>query len=213
MVNLDMVGRLRDNELTVYGTGSSLSFDALVDRINVAQPEPFRLFKVASGYGPSDHQSFYESGVPVLFFFTGLHSDYHRPSDDFDKIEFGGLSRITDIVSDVAFELAIRHERPEYAETDKRFRIRHQLTAFLGVSLSDRQDHVMISGVVDGGPAQQAGIEPGDRLEKLGDQRVRTAHEVIEWVRSRSPGDRATASIRRGGRSIELTVELAKRPE
>ncbi len=213
MVNLDMVGRLRDNELTVYGTGSSLSFDALVDRINQQQPEPFQLFKVASGYGPSDHQSFYEAGVPVLFFFTGLHSDYHRPSDDFDKIEFGGLSRITDIVSDVAFELAIRHDRPEYAETDKRVRIRRQMTAFLGVSLSNRQDHVTISGVVDGGPAQQAGIEPGDRLEKLGDQRVRTAYEVIEWVRSRSPGDRATATVRRGGRSIELTVELAKRPE
>ncbi|MEM1069888.1 MAG: M28 family peptidase, partial [Planctomycetota bacterium] len=79
----------------------------------------FKLEKVPSGYGPSDHQSFYQSGVPVLFFFTGLHNDYHRPSDDFDKINFKGLSRITDIVSEVTLELATDPQRPEYAETEK----------------------------------------------------------------------------------------------
>ena len=188
MVNLDMVGRLRDNELTVYGTGSSETFDGLIERVNEDQEESFRLFKVPSGYGPSDHQSFYEAGVPVLFFFTGLHNDYHRPSDDFDKIDLGGLSRITDIVSDVAYELAIGNERPEYAKTDNRVQIRRQLTAFLGVGLADREDHVTISSVVAGGPAEQAGIKPGDRLVKLGDQDVRTAYEVIEWVRARSAG-------------------------
>ena len=159
MVNLDMVGRLRDNELTVYGIGSSAEFDALVEKTNAEQAEPFRLFKVITGYGPSDHQSFYEEGIPVLFFFTGLHNDYHRPSDDFDKIDFGGLTRITDIVSDVAFELAIRRERPEYAKTDNRVQIRRQLTAYLGVSLTDREDHVTISNVAAGGPAEQGGIK------------------------------------------------------
>ncbi len=212
MVNLDMVGRLRDNELTVYGTGSSATFDGLIEQVNDKQTEPFRIFKVPSGYGPSDHQSFYESGVPVLFFFTGLHNDYHRPSDDFDKIDFGGLSRITDIVSDVACELAVRSERPEYAQTDKRVQIRRQLTAFLGVSLLDREDHVTISGVVAGGPAEQGGIKPGDRIVKLGDQIVRSAYEVIEWVRARSPGDRAKAVVTRGGKQIEFPIELTQRP-
>ncbi|MEM8670810.1 MAG: M28 family peptidase [Planctomycetota bacterium] len=117
MVNLDMVGRLRDNELTVYGTGSANGFDELIDRAN--EKGKFKLEKVPSGYGPSDHQSFYQSGVPVLFFFTGLHNDYHRPSDDFDKINFKGLSRITDIVSEVTLELATDPQRPEYAETEK----------------------------------------------------------------------------------------------
>ena len=210
MINLDMVGRLRDNELTVYGTGTASGLDQLVEAAN--QGFEFDLFKVASGYGPSDHQSFYRAGVPVLFFFTGLHDDYHRPSDDFDKIDFGGLSRITDIVSDVACELAVRSERPEYAQTDKRVQIRRQLTAFLGVSLLDREDHVTISGVVAGGPAEQGGIKPGDRIVKLGDQIVRSAYEVIEWVRARSPGDRAKAVVTRGGKQIEFPIELSQRP-
>ena len=213
MVNLDMVGRLRDNELTVYGTGSSPTFANLVERLNSALPEPFRLFKVSTGYGPSDHQSFYEAGIPVLFFFTGLHNDYHRPSDDFDKIDFGGLTRITDIVSDVACELAIRSERPEYAKTDNRVQIRRQLTAYLGVSLLNGSDHVTISSVVEGGPAERGGIRPGDRLKKLGDQTIRTASDVIEWVRAHSSGDRAKAILTRGGEQIELIVELSNRPE
>jgi hypothetical protein len=212
MVNLDMVGRLRDNELTVYGTGSSPGFDELVEQANQQQTTPFRLFKVATGYGPSDHQSFYEAGIPVLFFFTGLHNDYHRPTDDFDKIDFGGLSRITDIVSDVVLELATRPGRPAYAKTENRVQIRRQLTAFLGVSLRDQEDHVTISDVVAGGPADRGGIKRGDRLEKLGDQQVRTAFEVIEWVRGHSPGDKVQVLIAREGRQQKLTVQLARRP-
>lgn len=124
MINMDMVGRLKNNELTVYGTGSADTLDGILEEANVKGQ--FNLFKVASGYGPSDHQSFYVAGVPVLFFFTGLHNDYHRPSDDFDKIDFGGMARITDTVSDVAFQLAIRKDRPKYAETEKRVEIRRQ---------------------------------------------------------------------------------------
>ena len=102
---------------------------------------------------------------------------------------------------------------PEYAKRDRRVQIRRQVTAFLGVSLTDREDHVTISGVVAGGPAEQGGIKPGDRLTKLGDQSVRTAYEVIEWVRARSPGDRAKVSVTRGGKQIELPIKLTKRPE
>lgn len=213
MVNLDMVGRLRDNELTVYGTGSADDFDAMVDRANAQQSEPFSLFKVTSGYGPSDHQSFYEAGIPVLFFFTGLHNDYHRPSDDSDKIDFGGLTRITDIVSDVVCELAIRDERPAYAKTENRVKIRRQLTAFLGVSLRNQDDHVVVSDLATGGPAERGGIQRGDRLESLGKQEIKTAADVIQWVRDRSPGDKAKAVVVRGGERMELPVELAKRSD
>lgn len=212
MVNLDMVGRLRDNELTVYGTGSSPALDLLVDEANSRQAEPFQIFKVPTGYGPSDHQSFYEAGIPVLFFFTGLHNDYHRPSDDFDKIDFGGLTRITDIVSDVTWELAVRSERPVYTETDRGFQIRRQLTAFMGVKLSDRDNHVVVSEVVAGGPADKVGIKVGDRMERLGDQPVRSASQVVDWVRARSPGDRAKVLVTRVGIQRELTIQLAERP-
>jgi hypothetical protein len=209
MVNLDMVGRLRDNELTVYGTGSGDLLDEILEKAN--EQQQFSLFKVKTGYGPSDHQSFYEAGLPVLFFFTGLHNDYHRPTDDFDKIDFGGLTRITDIVSEVTFELAIRKERPRYAETENRVRIRRQITAFMGVALSDRGDHVVLSGTTAGGPAESGGLRTGDRLEKLGNRRVRTASDVLELMRNHSPGDELKIRVTRGGKTIDVTIRLAAR--
>ena len=211
MVNLDMVGRLRDNELTIYGTGSAPTFDALVETAN--EPYGFDLFKVASGYGPSDHQSFYTAGVPVLFFFTGLHDNYHRPSDDFDKIEFGGLTRITDIVSDVTYELATLEQRPEYAETENRVRVRRQITAYMGVSLANRDDSVVISGLVQGAPAERAGLKTGDTLKKLGNTSVKNSQQVLEVMRSRSPGQKIPATVERDGEAISVMLELVARPE
>ncbi|MDB4695129.1 M28 family peptidase [bacterium] len=211
MVNLDMVGRLRDNELTIYGTGSAPTFDGLVETAN--EPYEFNLFKVPSGYGPSDHQSFYTAGVPVLFFFTGLHDNYHRPTDDFDKIEFGGLTRITDIVSDVTYELATREQRPEYAETEKRVRVRRQITAYMGISLANRQGSVVISGLVQGAPAERAGLKAGDVLQKLGDKSVKSSQEVLEFMRSRSPGQKMPVTVKRDGESMSVTIDLVARPE
>ena len=211
MVNLDMVGRLRDNELTIYGTGSAPTFDGLVEKAN--EDYKFDLFKVPSGYGPSDHQSFYTAGVPVLFFFTGLHDNYHRPTDDFDKIEFGGLTRITDIVSDVTFELATLQQRPEYAETENRVRVRRQITAYMGVSLANRENSVVISGLVQGAPAERAGLKTGDLLEKLGDKSVKSSQQVLEFMRSRSPGQKMPVTVKRDGESISVTIDLVARPE
>ena len=210
MINLDMVGRLRDNELTVYGTGSGDLLDELVERAN--EQQSFRLFKVQTGYGPSDHQSFYQAGIPVLFFFTGLHNDYHRPSDDVEKIEFEGLNRVTQIVTDVTFDLVTGKERPRYAETENRVTIRRQMTAFLGVSLSDQGDHVILSALTAGGPAEQAGMKVGDRLEKLGKRHVQSSSDVLEWMRSRSPGDDVNVQVRRGRRTVDLEVKLTARP-
>ncbi|GAA5507071.1 M28 family peptidase [Novipirellula caenicola] len=210
MINLDMVGRLHDNELTIYGTGTGDGFEPMVDGLN--RTYQFNLLKVPSGYGPSDHQSFYEAGVPVLFFFTGLHNDYHRPSDDSDKIDYGGLTRITDMVSDVAFDLATREVRPRYAETEKRVQIRRQLTAFMGVSLNDRADHVVISGLTPGGPAERMGLKPGDRLDRLGKKSVRTAVDVLDLLRHRSPGDVLKVSLTRNGEPLEIELRLDARP-
>jgi hypothetical protein len=211
MVNLDMVGRLRDNELTVYGTGSADTLDGLLEKSNERQQ--FDLFKVPSGYGPSDHQSFYTAGVPVLFFFTGLHDNYHRPTDDFDKINFGGLTRITDIVSEVTYKLAIVKDRPKYAETENRVRVRRQITVYMGVSLANDENSVVISGVVKDAPAVLAGLKAGDRLEKLGDKAVKNSREVLEFLRTRAPGQKLPVQVSRDGETISVTVELASRPE
>ncbi|TWT80919.1 Aminopeptidase YwaD precursor [Planctomycetes bacterium CA13] len=211
MINLDMVGRLRDNELTIYGTGSGKGLSDIVDTLNTRYR--FDLNKVDTGYGPSDHQSFYEAGIPVLFFFTGLHNDYHRPSDDFNKIDYGGLTRITDMVCDVAFQVATNPQRPIYTETENNVPIRRQLTAFLGVKLNDLSDQMVLSGVTAGGPAEKAGLKAGDRLEQFGEQPVRTKTEVIDFLRRQSPGDSLTIQITRENQSLHITVRLEARPD
>lgn len=201
-----MVGRIRDNELTVYGTGSGDSMNSILDAANKRQQ--FDLYKIPSGYGPSDHQSFYEAGVPVLFFFTGLHNDYHRPTDDFDKIDFNGLTRITDIVSEVTLDLASRAERPKYVQTEKITQIRRQKSAFLGVNLGKRGDKIVIDAVTQDGPAERGGIRKNDQLVRIGETPIRTQADVIESLRSRSPGDQLDLQVLRGGKTVDLRIRL-----
>lgn len=209
MINLDMVGRLSDNELTVYGTGSATQLERIVDQTNTEFR--FDLFKVPSGYGPSDHQSFYRSGVPVLFFFTGLHNDYHRPSDDFDKIDFGNLTRITDMVSTVALRLAVLPERPVYAETDPRVQIRRQMTAYLGIRVSEQSGAVRITEVTVGGPASKAGLRVGDQIQRIGQEKIGAMREVITWVRNHSAGDEFEFHVLRNGNPVTLRGKLEER--
>lgn len=209
MINLDMVGRLKDNELTVYGTGTATQLDQLVERVN--ERFQFDLFKVTSGYGPSDHQSFYRAGVPVLFFFTGLHNDYHRPSDDFDKIDFGNVTRVTDMVATVAFRLAVLPERPAYAETDQQVQIRRQMTAYLGVRVSRRQAGVRVTEVTVGGPASKAGLRVGDQIQRIGQTTVGDTGDVISWVRNHSAGDDFEIQVLRNGNPVTVRGELEQR--
>lgn len=212
MINLDMVGRLRDNDLTVYGTGSALEMDAILEEAN--KPLGFKLFKVPSGFGPSDHQSFYTRNVPVLFFFTGLHNDYHRPSDDFDKINFIGLTRITDITSNVAFDLATRQTRPQHTVTQRDVSIRWQATAYLGVQLRDlgNEEGVLITGVTPGGAADKAGIQVGDRLRTLDDAAIKTVGQVLETIRTREADDPLRVEVQRGEEVMKVIAILQNRP-
>ena len=210
MINLDMVGRLRDNELTLYGTGSSVGMNAMIDRLNLRHG--FDIYRFNSGYGPSDHQSFYERGVPVLFFFTGLHNDYHRPTDDFDKIDFGGMVRITDMVSDAAREFATADTVPQYAKTGHGIEIRRQLTAYLGVSLASQSSRVLISAVTPGAPAERGGLREGDLIEKIGKRYVHKTSEVLDALRQRAPGDTINIQILRRGRRMSVPITLERRP-
>ncbi len=124
MVNLDMVGRLTKNELSVYGTGTSPGFAELIDKLNA--PYQYKIIKESSGRGPSDHTSFYEQRIPVLHFFTGLHDDYHRPGDDFEKINLPELAQIAKMVADVTQFFISQSARPEYQSTSGSARPRRQ---------------------------------------------------------------------------------------
>jgi len=211
MINLDMVGRLRDNELTLYGTGSAEGMNDLVDRIN--ERHRFNLFRVESGYGPSDHQSFYEVGVPVLFFFTGLHNDYHRPSDDSDKIDFGGMARITDMVCDAALEFAVSHQVPRYTKTNsENVQIRRQLTVYLGVTLSQQNNQISISSVMPGAPADRSGLRVGDVIQVVGKSPIHRVADLMERLRQYSPGQTLNIEVMRNNRLISIPIKLEARP-
>lgn len=213
MINMDMVGRLNDNELTVYGTGSASVMDELLDTANSTgnNAQPFDLYRVESGYGPSDHSSFYAAGVPVLFFFTGLHNDYHRPSDDFDKLNFGGMIRITDMICQVSTSLATMSERPIYAKTGDKVTIRRQQTAFMGVSLSQRVGRVVLSDVVPDGPADSAGLLVDDEIISLADQPIERVGQIFDVLRSRSPGQTMRVIVQRNDQSRVISLKLGKR--
>ncbi len=212
MINLDMVGRLRNNDLTVYGTGSARGLDTLLEEAN--ESIGFSLFKISSGYGPSDHQSFYTRQIPVLFFFTGLHTDYHRPSDDFEKINFNGLARVTDITSEVTIRLAAQSRRPVYASTSRDVAIRWQPTAYLGIQMrpdGDGADGVIVSGVTSDGPAGRHGLRQGDRLLRIDGTDLRSVGELTDWIAERSPGDRVTVELLRGENAMSIEVTLGER--
>ena len=119
MFNFDMVGRLNEQkELTVYGTGTTPGIDTLVDALG--KSSGFVIKKIADGFGPSDQQSFYVKDIPVLFAFTGTHRDYHRPSDDTDRINFQGMERIADFAELLVLDLARRPERPAFVKVARR---------------------------------------------------------------------------------------------
>jgi len=165
------------------------------------------------GYGPSDQTPFYASGVPVLFFFSGAHSDYHKPSDTADKINAAGGARIAGLVADLVVETAARETRLAY----------HAVTApapsgdvrSFGASLGTVPDYVgtqdgrpgvLLAGVRPGGPADKAGMKRGDLLIELSGHPVRTIYDFMYVLRGAKPGQSATVVVERDGKRVELPL-------
>ena len=209
MVNMDMVGRLTDGGLTVYGTGTAEGFDPLMDKLN--ETSKFKLDKQAAGFGPSDHQSFYEFDIPVFHFFTGLHNDYHRPSDDFDKINIEGMQQIADMVNRLVIDLATRPDRPKLLKiTDVADvgRANARRRATLGIQMDTNAEAVVVQAVTDGGGAAVAGIMPGDTITKIGETAVANATEMRRALNTKKPGDTVEVTIKRGTEEVKLQVKL-----
>jgi hypothetical protein len=225
MINCDMVGRLNTKgELTMIGTGTSPGIDTLVDVL--AKSAGFTIKKVAGmtdGFGGSDHESFYDKGVPVLFAFTGLHADYHRPSDDSDRINYGGMARIADYLELITLDLARRPERPVYAKMVRKAPPAHSgnsSPAPTGVyfgSVPDYSDEasgngVKLSGVTEGGPAEKAGLKAGDVIIRFGGLPVKNIGDYSDTLFRHRPGDKVDVMVRRDGKDVELHVTLGSRP-
>lgn len=211
MINMDMVGRLNDSShaLTIGGYGTSPAWGELFNSNN-SEKKYFFLKYDSSGTGPSDHTSFYRKDIPVLFFFTGLHKDYHRPSDDYDKINYTGelhvvkyIYQLIETLNDKG-RLAFTKTRETQSSTSARF----------GVTLGIMPDYtftgsgVRVDGVSDGRPAQKAGLKTGDVIIQLGDYNVSSLENYMQALSKFKKGDATQVKYKRGTDVAEATVQF-----
>jgi hypothetical protein len=210
MVNLDMVGRLNENRLIVYGTGTSSGFDGLIDELN--KTYAFELRKDPSGDGPSDHQTFYRKNIPVFHFFTGTHGDYHRPTDDVERIDFTGMRRIAGLATDVVTHLASVAERPNYIAVARRAKIFRgdRSRASLGImpDSAAKVDGCRLESVRTEGPADRAGLKAGDIITRLGENKIGSVEDLEGALRKLRPGETVKIQVTRDGQSMEVEATL-----
>jgi hypothetical protein len=210
MLNLDMVGRLQDEKLIVHGTGTASEFDALIDRFG--KEYGFQITKKPGGFGPSDHSSFYAAKVPVLFFFTGSHKDYHRPTDDVDKLSVGGMRRIGDMVSEIAVVLAQAGERPHYMEVkggNETLGGGGDRPYFGSIpDFSQDEPGYALTGVTKGGPAERGGIKAGDIIVEFGDSKIGNLEDFDSALRKYKAGDKVPVVVKRGAERVKLEITL-----
>ncbi len=226
MLNLDMVGRMVDDNLTVFGFGTAPEWDAVVDRANAALERPLTIAKSPDGYGPSDHSSFHGAGLPVLHFFTNTHEDYHRPSDDWPKINVEGLQRVVALASEVVGELAgvatapvtptpVATERPTpptapSASSESRSGYGR---AYLGTipDMTPRDFGLRLTGVREGSPAEKGGLRAGDNVVEFDGKEIADIYAYTYALRDKRPGDTVKIVVLREGERVTLTVTLGER--
>jgi hypothetical protein len=209
MFNLDMVGRLRENpkggkdKLLVEGVDTAKEFDALVTKLNPG----FEVIKEKSVFGASDHYSFYTQKIPVLFFWTGTHPDYHKPTDTADKINVPGMKRVTDYAERVIDHLATEPKRPEYVFVPTKARAGGAFPK-LGILPDYTFDGkgVMIEGISQGGAAEQAGIQKGDVIFEIAGKAVPNVDGYMAVLKQQRPGATIDIKILRDSKEMQLKV-------
>ncbi|MEW5743148.1 MAG: M20/M25/M40 family metallo-hydrolase [Myxococcota bacterium] len=207
MLNLDMVGRLRNNTLSVLGSDTAPEW---MDLVQSACAEARVLCKASGdGYGPSDHMPFYTAGLPVLHFFTGAHSDYHKPSDSADKLNDAGLARVAQVV----VGLAVRAQGAKLTYTKIPAPAGRGDARSFNASLGTVPDYggpppgvwgVLLSDVRPGGGADLAGMRRGDVLQKLGTFEIRSVEDLMFVLMQAKPGETVTAIVLRDGKPVAL---------
>ena len=213
MLNMDMVGRLRNEKLLALGAGTAKEFPALLDSLN--RSARFDLRASGDGWGPSDHASFFAAKRPVLHFFTDLHDDYHKSTDDWEKINANGLARVAAFVADVATALARRpgtltfvDAAPPAVSTGG-----SGYGAYLGTipDMSESPGGVRINGARAGSPAATAGLVAGDIITAIGAKTVANLYDMTDALRAHQPGDTVVIVVKRGDQTLRLTTVLGKR--
>jgi hypothetical protein len=215
MLNLDMVGRLRDNRLTVFGTRSASELSGIV---NAAAPPLGLEITESDRVGRSDHMSFYNKKIPSLHFFTGSHPDYHRPSDTWDKLNTEGMARISDLLTATAQKLAGIREAMVFVSLPSRPPADREepsrgYGAYLGSipDFADNTEGVRLAGVTEGSPAALAGLREGDVIISFAGGKVQNLEDLVNILRGKHPGDEVEIVVRRGGAALTLKTTLRAR--
>jgi hypothetical protein len=217
MLNMDMIGRLDNRKLIVYGVGTSPEFESLVRKHNAraAGDSLFALRLVRDGFGPSDHSSFYAKQIPVFHFFTDVHSDYHRPSDDWERINYDGLANVVRYVEAIALDLNRSASRPLYvaAEPPRPAGTGRSSGVYMGTvpDFGEQVGGMKLAGVREGSPAAKAGLRAGDVIVKFGKIDIKNLSDFSYALGEHKPGDEILVVVKRGMETLTFTVKLERR--
>lgn len=216
MINLDMVGRLNNNKLNIGGMGTASELKPLIEQINNGSAVgKFDLALNDDGFGPSDHSSFYGKKIPVLFFFTGTHVDYHKPSDTADKINYQGLEKVMGLVSTIVRDIDQKPIRPTYtvAKSSGMGGARTGFNISLGTipSYADSTDGLVLDGVRDNSPASRAGLIAGDKITKLAGKEIRNVMDYTYVLGDMKAGEEYEVIVLRGGETMTFKIVPVKR--
>jgi hypothetical protein len=211
MINMDMIGRMKESTLVVEGMGTSPKFEDLLKRNNHDSTLILKL--KPDGYGPSDHASFYSKDIPVVFFFTNLHGDYHKPSDTWEKIRYDEMERVVGLVSRVATDLADATERPQFTKVQQTAPMTGGMRASLGIVPDYAEDTpgLKISGTRTGSAAEKAGLLAGDIIIKMGGKDVKSIYDLTFLLGEFKPGDHIAIVVKRGSEEVTLQAVLDSR--
>jgi hypothetical protein len=215
MMNMDMIGRLRSDSLALQGTGTAREFDDMLNPL--VESSGLTVHRSPGGRGPSDHQNFYDHGIPVLFFFTGEHDDYHRPGDQAYTVNPAGAAKVMNLLDAIAWDAATRPQRLTFVQAASggdprrtgarvRFGIQPDYTAEL-------ETGVRVDSVSDGTSAANAGIQAGDVLLTWNDEELTGGQKLMEFISKGNPGDTVKVGLRRGDAEMIVDVTLKAREQ
>jgi aminopeptidase YwaD len=222
MLNLDMVGRLVDNTVTVFGTGTAVEWESVADDVDATLGQPLKLAFSPDGYGPSDHASFTAVGVPVLHFFTNTHEDYHRATDDWQKIDGDGIDRIAQLAAGITHHLAgggdavamtltpVKQEPPAPPAGGEASR---GYGPYFGSipDMTPRDYGLRLTGVREGSPAAKAGLKAGDVVVEFDGKPIADIYAYTYALRDKKPGDVVKVVVERDGKRVTMTAVLEER--
>jgi hypothetical protein len=221
MINMDMIGRVRDQKLYVGGVGTGTTFKKLMDDVNARYN--YHTDLTEAGYGSSDHTSFTTKQVPVLFFFSGLHADYHKPSDTWDKIDAPAAVKLLDMISGVMERLEDDPARPQFVRVADPHPVVADPTAHSGKvsgygpdfgsipDFAEIPNGVRFADIRPGSPAAKAGLKAGDILTQFDGKPIQNLYDFTYALRAKSPGQEVLVKVLREGQTIEAKVLLTER--